>query len=240
MIFPPSLPVNQTMSDGVHTLLLLPMVGWPPLRCSRKQSISISAFPAAAVHSSSSRPSSYGGHPDPHSQGGYRSYGGSSSSSRSSQYGPFVNLEANAGRHGGSVKAQLSVPSSSSSSPSPSPSLSRTATPDQEAAGSFLISDHQGRRKRPRPLREIQAAPLTSGGSSHFVKARVDGVRICRKIDLYSYDGYDSLKTGLQHLFQAFVTGNSGLCFFCFFFLFLLNEFFGNKSELLCLNSLCI
>ena len=122
MIFPPSLPVNQTMSDGVHTLLLLPMVGWPPLRCSRKQSISISAFPAAAVHSSSSRPSSYGGHPDPHSQGGYRSYGGSSSSSRSSQYGPFVNLEANAGRHGGSVKAQLSVPSSSSSSPSPSSS----------------------------------------------------------------------------------------------------------------------
>lgn len=40
-----------------------------------------------------------------------------------------------------------------------------------------------------------------------FVKAKLDGVRICRKVDLTSYSSYDSLKSALQEMFQGFVCG---------------------------------
>lgn len=42
-----------------------------------------------------------------------------------------------------------------------------------------------------------------------YVKAKLDGIRICRKVDLNSYDSYDSLKSALQEMFQGFVNGHS-------------------------------
>lgn len=42
-----------------------------------------------------------------------------------------------------------------------------------------------------------------------FVKAKLDGVRICRKVDLTSYSSYDSLKSALEEMFQGFVCNDN-------------------------------
>eukprot|EP00250_Pteridium_aquilinum_P017687 c23742_g1_i2 orf=701-2260(+) len=42
-----------------------------------------------------------------------------------------------------------------------------------------------------------------------FVKAKLDGVRICRKVDLTSYSSYDSLKSALQEMFQGYVCNDN-------------------------------
>ncbi|MCO5590343.1 hypothetical protein L7F22_044312 [Adiantum nelumboides] len=42
-----------------------------------------------------------------------------------------------------------------------------------------------------------------------FVKAKLDGVRICRKVDLTSYNNYESLKSALQEMFQGFVCSDN-------------------------------
>lgn len=42
--------------------------------------------------------------------------------------------------------------------------------------------------------------------NAFFVKAKLDGVRICRKVDLKAYDSYDGLKSALQEMFQGFVS----------------------------------
>ncbi|KAH7285065.1 hypothetical protein KP509_33G011000 [Ceratopteris richardii] len=47
--------------------------------------------------------------------------------------------------------------------------------------------------------------------TSFFVKAKLDGVRICRKVDLSAYSSYDELKVALEDLFQVFVSDNTKL-----------------------------
>lgn len=48
-----------------------------------------------------------------------------------------------------------------------------------------------------------------------FVKANMDGVPIGRKVDLKSYDSYDSLKSALQDMFQRFMNGPTALGMVC-------------------------
>ncbi|KAI5068430.1 hypothetical protein GOP47_0016775 [Adiantum capillus-veneris] len=45
----------------------------------------------------------------------------------------------------------------------------------------------------------------SSNKDTFFVKAKLDGVRICRKVDLTSYRNYESLLSALQDMFQGFV-----------------------------------
>eukprot|EP00250_Pteridium_aquilinum_P010432 c19383_g1_i1 orf=444-1922(-) len=47
--------------------------------------------------------------------------------------------------------------------------------------------------------------------NAFFVKAKLDGVRICRKVDLKAYNSYDGLKSALQEMFQGFVSDNAKL-----------------------------
>lgn len=50
-----------------------------------------------------------------------------------------------------------------------------------------------------------------SSKNAFFVKAKLDGVRICRKVDLKAYSSYDELKSALQDMFQGFVSDNAKL-----------------------------
>lgn len=49
---------------------------------------------------------------------------------------------------------------------------------------------------------------LASSSSTLFVKAKLDGAPIGRKVDLKSYDSYDSLKLALQEMFRGYVNGS--------------------------------
>ncbi|MCO5547154.1 hypothetical protein L7F22_000596 [Adiantum nelumboides] len=60
----------------------------------------------------------------------------------------------------------------------------------------------------------VDISEQMNGGSNKnafFVKAKLDGVRICRKVDLKAYDSYDGLKGALQSMFQGFVSDNAKL-----------------------------
>lgn len=47
--------------------------------------------------------------------------------------------------------------------------------------------------------------------NAFFVKAKLDGVRICRKVDLQAYNSFEGLKSALQDMFQGFVSDNAKL-----------------------------
>lgn len=60
----------------------------------------------------------------------------------------------------------------------------------------------------------VDALEHINGSSSRnafFVKAKLDGVRICRKVDLKAYESYEGLKGALQEMFQGFVSDNAKL-----------------------------
>lgn len=70
------------------------------------------------------------------------------------------------------------------------------------------VHDHEGASKVNEPPVDQQlkgSAKL----DALFVKAKLDGVRICRKVDLASYSSYDSLKAALQDMFQGFVCNDN-------------------------------
>ncbi|KAI5077465.1 hypothetical protein GOP47_0007289 [Adiantum capillus-veneris] len=66
----------------------------------------------------------------------------------------------------------------------------------------------------PSSSNSVDVSEKMNGGSNKnvfFVKAKLDGVRICRKVDLKAYASYDGLKGALQDMFQGFVSDNAKL-----------------------------
>lgn len=73
-----------------------------------------------------------------------------------------------------------------------------------------VSADGAAGRSEIMPTEQANNSGGGGAGGSLFVKAKLDGVRICRKVDLKSYDSYGSLKSALQHMFQGFVGGGGG------------------------------
>ncbi|KAH7429534.1 hypothetical protein KP509_09G054500 [Ceratopteris richardii] len=58
---------------------------------------------------------------------------------------------------------------------------------------------------------DVLGQSRTANLSAFFIKAKLDGVRICRKVDLSAYNSYDELKGVLQEMFHSFVSDNAKL-----------------------------
>lgn len=80
-----------------------------------------------------------------------------------------------------------------------------------QATHGYKMSSELDRQETAGPGAAEASEQSNSNKNAFYVKAKLDGVRICRKVDLKSYDSYDSLKSALQEMFQGFVNDNAKL-----------------------------
>lgn len=87
--------------------------------------------------------------------------------------------------------------------------LHSTVPPGASKAGSASSDVEKHKDANSNTLEAVGEQNKGSKKETLFVKAKLDGVRICRKVDLTCYDNYDSLKTALQEMFQGFLCNDN-------------------------------
>ncbi|KAL6608328.1 hypothetical protein ACP70R_041391 [Stipagrostis hirtigluma subsp. patula] len=56
---------------------------------------------------------------------------------------------------------------------------------------------------------DVPSCKAEAGRKGMFVKISMDGVPICRKVDLAAHTGYDTLSAAVDHLFRGFLTAQA-------------------------------